>query len=165
MLDRYRKDIIELFRREGLSITCETYLSVTDYLDVTFNMETGKYTPFRKDNNTPLYINVKSNHPTTVKKEIPKMVESRLSKLSSDEEIFNRAKGIYQTALQESGHAPDMEFHPQVEELVNPTGRNRKRNRKVVWYNPPFSSHVKTDVGKKFLQLLDAHSAEPLSIK
>ena len=157
LLDRYRKDIIELFRREGLSITCETNLSVTDYLDVTFNMETGKYTPFRKDNNTPLYINVKSNHPTTVKKEIPKMVESRLSKLSSDEEIFNRAKGIYQTALQESGHAPDMEFHPQVEELAIPTGRNRKRNRKVVWYNPPFSSHVKTDVGKKFLQLLDVH--------
>ena len=42
LLDRYRKDIIELFRREGLSITCETNLSVTDYLDVTFNMETGE---------------------------------------------------------------------------------------------------------------------------
>ena len=41
--------------------------------------------------------------------------------------------------------------------MTNPTGRNRKRNRKVVWYNPPFSSHVKTDVGKKFLQLLDTH--------
>ena len=42
LLDRYRKDIIELFRREGLSITCETNLSVTDYLDVIFNMETGE---------------------------------------------------------------------------------------------------------------------------
>ena len=32
-----------------------------------------------------------------------------------------------------------------------------KRNRKIVRYNPPFSSQVEMDVGKKFLQFLDAH--------
>ena len=96
LLDRYRKDIIELFRREGLSITCETNLSVTDYLDVTFNMETGKYTPFRKDNNTPLYINVKSNHPTLLRKKYPKWSKAAsqnfqaMRKYSTGRKVFTK---------------------------------------------------------------------------
>ena len=44
-----------------------------------------------------------------------------------------------------------------MEEENTPARRTRKRNRKVVWYNPPFSEHVKTDVGRKFLNLLDLH--------
>ena len=154
--DRVRKEIIELFKREGLSITCEANLCVTDYLDVTFNMDTGKYQPFRKENNTPLYINTKSNHPATVKSEIPNMVGNRLSDLSCDEEAFNRAKGIYEAALRDSGFVPDLKFQPKEEENSQPR-RNRKRNRKVIWYNPPFSSNVKSDVGQKFLRLLDRH--------
>ena len=34
---------------------------------------------------------------------------------------------------------------------------NKKRCRAVLWYNPPFSSNVKTNVGKKFLSLLRKH--------
>ena len=132
-----------------LSSALSSCFSATDYLDVTFDMDTGEHSPFRKENNTPLYVNVKSNHPTTVKNEIPNMVRSRLSNLSSNEEIFNRAKGTYETALRDSGYTPVLEFQPKEEELNIPARRNRKRNRKVVWYNPPFRIHVKTYVGKK----------------
>ena len=52
-LDRLRKDIIEIFKSEGLSITRETNLIETDFLDVTFNLHTGKYFPYRKPNNDP----------------------------------------------------------------------------------------------------------------
>ena len=45
-LDRIRKDIIALFKEEGLSITIETNLIETDFLDVTFNLATKKYFPF-----------------------------------------------------------------------------------------------------------------------
>ena len=65
-LDKVRKDIIALFKEEGLSIAFETNLIETDFLDVTFNLATKKYFPFRKANNTPLYINAFSNHPPTV---------------------------------------------------------------------------------------------------
>ena len=52
-LDKIRKDITALFKGEGLSITIETNLIETDFLDVVFNLATKKSFPFRKPNNTP----------------------------------------------------------------------------------------------------------------
>ena len=37
-----RKDGTDVFKRENLSITCKTNLIVTDFLDATFNLGTGK---------------------------------------------------------------------------------------------------------------------------
>ena len=45
-LDRIRKDIIPLFKEEGLSITIEINLFETDFLDDIFNLATKKYFPF-----------------------------------------------------------------------------------------------------------------------
>ena len=36
----------------GLSITIETYFYIADYVDVTFNLQTGKYYLNRKQNNS-----------------------------------------------------------------------------------------------------------------
>ena len=57
-----RKNIIALFKEEGLTITINTNLIETDFLGVTFNLATGKFFPFKKPYNVPLYINIKSNH-------------------------------------------------------------------------------------------------------
>ena len=59
--DKLRKDITEFFKGEGLSITIEINLQVTDFLDATFDLPNGKYFPYRKPNNDLLYIN-----PTTL---------------------------------------------------------------------------------------------------
>ena len=32
-----------------------------------------------------------------------------------------------------------------------------KREQNIIWFNPPFSRNVSTNVAKKFLQLLDKH--------
>ena len=77
-----RKNIITLFKNEGLGITIDTNLTETDFLDVTFNLATGKFFPYRKPNNIPLYINVKSNHPPSIIKDLPKMINKRLSDFS-----------------------------------------------------------------------------------
>ena len=92
VLDRMRKDIISVFKNESLSITIATNLIETDVLDVTFNLLTEKYFPFRKVNNKPLHINAKSNHTHTIIKELPKMINKRLSALSCNKEVFNKAK-------------------------------------------------------------------------
>ena len=86
VLERMRKDIISIFKNEVLSITIETNIIETDFLDVTFNLLTGKYFLFRKVNNKPLYRNAKSNHPHTIIKELPKMIIQRLSELSCNQE-------------------------------------------------------------------------------
>ena len=84
-VDRLRKDIISLFKDEGLSITIDTNLIETDFLDVSFNLNTEKYFPFRKPNNAPLYIHSKSNHPPSIIKQLPSMTNKRISSLSCDE--------------------------------------------------------------------------------
>ena len=46
-----------------------------------------------------------------------------------------------------------------------PTPRNkRKRKRDITWYNPPFNSNLKTNLGKKFLHIVDKYfqKSQPL---
>ena len=61
--DRARKDLIKVFHEMGLKITVQTNLKCVDYLDVTLNLNTGTYQPYRKPNDNPLYVNRLSNHP------------------------------------------------------------------------------------------------------
>ena len=82
VLDKRRKNIIALFKNEGLPITTEINLFETDFLYVTFNLATQKFFSFRKPNNQPLYINVKSNHPPKFLRDFPSMINKRLSDLS-----------------------------------------------------------------------------------
>ena len=150
LADRARKDLVQLFKSHGLSITVETNLTCTDFLDVTFDLQTAKYFPFRKPNDTPLYVNYNSNHPATIKKELPSMIEKRLSELSCDEVEFNKAKPIYQDALTRSGYSTELHYKNEP--------KNRKsRRRKIIWFNPPFSQSVRTNVGKEFMKLVDKH--------
>ena len=61
-MDRIRKDIMALFKSEGLSITIDTNLIETGFLDVLFNVEINNFFPYRKPSNTPLCIHFESNH-------------------------------------------------------------------------------------------------------
>ena len=151
VLDKMRKNIITLFKNEGLGITIDTNLIETDFLDVTFNLTIGKFFPYRKPNNIPLYINVKSNHPPSIIKDLPKMINKRLSHLSCNKEEFDKAKPLYEKSLHESGYKTSMPY-AQTEVKIS---RNRSRN--IIWFNPPFSQNVKTNIGKLFLKLVKKH--------
>ena len=59
-MDRLRKDVHKLFQGMKLDVTVETNLLITDYLDVTFNLNDGSYKPYKKPNDETLYINAKS---------------------------------------------------------------------------------------------------------
>ena len=37
------------------------------------------------------------------------------------------------------------------------TNNTKKRKRKIIWFNPPFSLNVSTNIGKKFFSLLGKH--------
>ena len=50
--------MIRTFRENsGLKITITTNLETVNFLDVTFNLCTGKHHPYNKTNDTPTYIN------------------------------------------------------------------------------------------------------------
>ena len=105
-----RKNIIALFKNEGLSITIETNLFERDFLNVNFNLATGNFFHLRKPNNQPLYINAKSNHPPKVLRDLPNMINKRLSDLSCNEEEYEKAKPLYETALNERGYKTAMAY-------------------------------------------------------
>ena len=123
--ERVKKKICEIFQSCGLKITIETNLQITDFLDVTFNLRNGRYYPFRKPNNDPLYISALSNHPKNIK-EIPDMVGKRISEISCDEHEFEKAKGDCNKALKKSGFSEKIKYHKQ-----GPVKRVRKRKLMV----------------------------------
>ena len=70
--DKIRKDIIRTSQENfGLEITMITNLKTFNFLDVTFNLCTGKYQPYKKPSDTPTCINFKSNHPPNIIKALP----------------------------------------------------------------------------------------------
>ena len=137
----------------GLEITIDTNMQVVNFLDVTLSIKDGKFWPYAKPNNTIKYVHTQSNHPRNITKQIPYGVNKRLCELSCDKENFDRAKPEYEKALKESGHKTKLIFNDCTE-----TSRRKKcRSRKIIWYNPPFNSEVKTQFGKEFLKILDSN--------
>jgi hypothetical protein len=120
-----------------------------NWIDVT--LTTGKYHPYSKPNNTPLYVHSKSNHPPSVLRNIPLSINKRLTEISSDQDSFEQASPSYQQALDKSGYNHKLQFkHP-----LNLTTNKKTRSRKIKWYNPPYSKNVSTSVGQSFLKIID----------
>ena len=149
---KVKQKLCDRFEQLGLKITASTNVTTVDFLDVTFDLKKKTYKPFSKPGNTHLYVNTKSNHPPVITKRIPHAIQTRLSNISSDQEIFDNSKHVYETALQEAGHHTDLKYTPKHE---NNNLRQHQRKRRITWFNPPFSQHVKTNIGKKFLNLID----------
>lgn len=148
----FKKKICQVFTSNGLRITIEANKQVINFLDVTFNLNDGTYRPFTKPNTTLLYVHRESNHPPTTTKNIPANINRRLSSLSSDKASFDEATAPYQKALHESGYRYTLHYEP----ITTTNRRNRQRNN-ILWYNPPFSKNVNTNIGHRFLTLVDKH--------
>ena len=152
-VEQVRKRVFQLFKDLGLKVTIECNITSTEFLDAFFDLKANTFRPFKKPNTDLSYINSKSNHPANIKKEIPKMVSSRISKLSSSREIFEAEKIPFKNALNSAGYNDDFTYSPNQQR--HPTTRCRRR--KVIWFNPPFCQTVKTNVARKFLLLIDKH--------
>ena len=172
-LDKVRQKLHEVFKEHGLKITVDTNLTVTNFLDVTLNITDGSYIPYRKPNSSPLYVHAKSNHPPCVIKQLPKSINKRLNKISSSEEAFDGAKLDYQNALHNSGYNYTLTYESsentsvksvydsEETNLKQTTGeeepKKKKKKRDILWFNPPFNGEVATNIGKRFLELIDIH--------
>ena len=161
-IEQIKKKICEVYRKHGLSITVEANKKVVQFLDVELNLEKETFKPFIKPNDVPLYVHQDSDHPPTVLKNIPAAINRRISALSSNEEMFESVAPIYQEALNNAGYKYKLKYDP---EITSKNTNKRSRKRKILWFNPPYSSSVKTNLGAKFLKLIDKHfpKSNPLS--
>ena len=53
-LTKIKIELLKLFNTLGLKITLDTHLSKVDFLDVTLDLRSEQFKPYRKANNTPL---------------------------------------------------------------------------------------------------------------
>ena len=148
--DRLRKLIIDLFKYNGLDITITMNLPRVDFLDVTMDLTNASYYSFKKPNNELQYINKSSNHPPNILKQLPKMIEKRLSDLSHNETEFERSKAPYENALKTSGFNTTLQY-------VRNSPTKRSRSRSIIYFNPPYNASLTTNIGKSFLSLIDKH--------
>ena len=152
-LDRLRKQVTRIFKSHNLQITVDAGAKVTDFLDVSLNLENESYRPFRKDSRPPVYIQKSSNHPPHISKQLPNMISKRISTISTNKDVFDSESAVYNTALRNAGYKENIVY--MTPSKAKPKPRTRKRN--VLWFNPPWNSAVATNVAAKFLKLVDKH--------
>ena len=59
---------------------------------------------------------------------------------------------MYQDALEKSGYSYKLEYKKPDEKKT----KKRQRHRLILLFNPPFSNHVTTQIGKHFFEILDS---------
>ena len=150
--ENIKRKLCEKFKQLGLQITADTNITVVDFLDVTLDLKKKEYKPFSKPGNTHLYVHTRSNHPPVITKRIPLSIQTRLSNISSNKDIFKHSKQEYEKALKEAGHQATLTYTPSQDRN---NSAEQQRKRRITWFNPPYSQHVKTNIGKKFLALVD----------
>ena len=79
-------------------------------------MAENSYKPYKKPNDTLLYINTESNHPPEIIKQVPISINNRLNQNSSNEQIFNTSKTEYEEALKNSGYK-DFELNTNLKKV------------------------------------------------
>jgi len=58
--------------------------------------------------------------------------------------------------LKKSGFKEELQYIPPTNANQD-TANKKKRKRKIIWFNPPYSKNVKTNVGGTFLKLVAHH--------
>ena len=160
-LEKMKQKIQSIFQEAGLKVIGTVGLEATDFLDIFLNLRTGTHRSFVKEGDQPTYVHSQSNHPPLVLKNIGLGVNKRLSMLNANEDLFQQAVPVYQEALKRSKHTHTLAFEREAP-AATPTPlpnqaapARRKRARDVIWWNPPYSINVDTNIGAKFLALID----------
>ena len=100
-------------------------MKIVNYLDATLNLNDGSYRPYKKPNEETNYIHVNSDHPPSILKQLPKSIEKRLSSSSSSKEQH----------LSNCGYKEKLNYRdPTPQNLIT----KRKRQRNILWFNPPY---------------------------
>ena len=83
------------------------------------------------------------------------MLQDRISRLSSSEAEFNNAATPYNEALRAAGYKEKMAYKGHTQDQGGAQQNKRRRKRKFLYFNPPFSAAVQSNVTKMFFAIID----------
>ena len=112
-MEKFKQRLHKFAQKIGLGLEIEGPMSRTDFLDISLNLESETYSPFRKENNEIKYIKTESNHPNTILKKIPTMIAKRITKRSINKEEFDKVANEYNQALRRSGYKENIEYEKE----------------------------------------------------
>lgn len=158
--EKLKASVHRFVKGVGLKVTIEAPLTSTDFLDVQLDIDSQSFAPYHKPNSRIKYVNANSNHPSTITKSVPKIINDRLNKRSSSQKEFDEHKGDYERALSEAGYSAKLSYSKEKTEE-----KKRKRKRNIMWFNPPFCKSVRTNIGRKFIGLIKRHFNEQNPLK
>ena len=83
------------------------------------------------------------------------MIDTRISSsksslISSSKEEFCNAAPDYNDVLKRSRYQEDIKHWPQVIDKEKEKTKS-KRKRNIMWFNPPYSKNIETNIGKQLL--------------
>ena len=86
------------------------------------------------------------------------MIGQRISDLFCNKAAFEKVASEYNQALQRSGFKYTIMYKPlQFFPHCSNNNNEKKRKQNIIWFNPPFSENVATNIGKEFFSLLSKH--------
>ena len=77
-------------------------------------------------------------------------ISKRTSNISSNKATFNNAAPFYNGILSARGYKENLTYQQDL------TPSKKVRQRKI-WFNPPYSVNIETNIGKTFLKLIAKH--------
>ena len=108
-------------------------MKITNYLDITLNLNDGSYHPYRKSKEETNYIHVHSDNPSSIIKEIPRSIKKRFSILSSSKKIFQESAIYYEKYLKNSGYKTKLQYQQPKENNQNKNKRKRLLKRRTLF--------------------------------
>ena len=85
----------------------------------------------KKRNHQIQYVNIESNHPPSIIKQLLLFIKSRLSSLSSSEDIINDSVTPYQNALDKSGNKKTTKMKHHLNQLIEQQ-KCKNKHRKTI---------------------------------
>ena len=71
--------------------------------------------------------------------------------------MFYKTAPYYEHGLASCGHNEKLTYQQQGENIENIKSIRKNRKRNIIWFNPPYSKSLKTNIGKYFFRLLNKH--------
>ena len=117
-------------------------MKTVNYLDIALNLGNSTYCPYQTLNLTTHHLSYQATSALyRISTFIIILLRSNLQRLP------------YQDALDKSGYKHKLKYKANIDTASN----KKQRKRNIIWFNPPNSKNVKTNIGKRFLNLIKKH--------
>ena len=109
--EQRKKRIIKIFKRLRAFNNRNNEYNIYRLSGFNFKFENSVLTTVQKTNNDPIYVDIISNHPPQLYKQLPKVISKRLSGNSSSKDVSDKSKTLYKKSLNNSGFYEDLIYH------------------------------------------------------